>query len=212
MAIITSGIFSTPRGKISDSIWISPRTGKIYSPPPRHKDKRSELQLLHRRKMRVMAPVLRWFAKHVSAPIWGARIKYLTPYTFAVGLSLPLYYDWNNVQNLRVLMLYDKWWSPYYLGSLPPNTHYSFIFRPLPDSLIGRDVQMCFTAYTTVPFRTKTTGWIPYAVGPLPGFSWQWQLPVGDSATHFIAAYQEDSGLWIYVGESVNYYSTPYFL
>jgi hypothetical protein len=45
MAKLPAGIFSLPRGKLSDDIWISPKTGKIYSPAPRHRNPRTITQM-----------------------------------------------------------------------------------------------------------------------------------------------------------------------
>lgn len=203
MAQLPSGILSVPRGKLSSSVWIHPRTGVVYSPPPKHIDKRSPLQIEHRRRMRLAARFVRPAVRLISKPIWGTRIRGITPYNFAMGITMADWLEYQSIPVIHLLFAEQSGWPCWEQSGAMPGPYYFWEMLPVPPSLVGRDPRCCIFGYHDNPYRYAFSGWLPWVQGTrfLPG----WREPIVPKFSRWLqmATYRDSSGLLIYYAEGM---------
>jgi hypothetical protein len=118
MAKAPKGILGPISGKLSGDVWISPKTGKWYSPRPKHKITYTPEQLERRRRMRLCTRLLRDPYRKLMKPFWGRSRGFVSGWNIALQGTLLNYYEYAGVPYLRpfgVGRYDDPWYSVYML-------------------------------------------------------------------------------------------------
>lgn len=130
MAILHSGILSTPTGTISPELWISPKTKRFYTPKPTHTDRRTPAQLEHRRRMALAGHLLHNIYKTVIKPFWGRMTVPLTGFAMAQKGTLLNYYEVEGIPHLRPWGNVPESEMWYYVAWYPAWSNYRLVFYP----------------------------------------------------------------------------------
>jgi hypothetical protein len=203
MATIDAGIFSHPRGKLSSSVWISPSTGKLYSPPPRHVDPRTALQLEYRRRMRVLGPLFRSVYRDYLKLFYPHRVANVSPYALLLGSHIRGYYEVSGVPAIKFLAFASPalWW--WYLTASGPQSRLYVDWSPFVDLNFPGDCQafiwVCYPDGRTV----WNTAFLPYY--PLRRQAIPFKFSMRSSLTILVYASvfrRDTTGLYLLIAEA----------
>jgi hypothetical protein len=94
MAVLPNGILSTPLGRFSSNLWISPKTRVAYVPAPTHRDAKSRAQVHFRAFFRYNAHAGKAIGKPLLKRLYFDKHAYFSPYHKWIGEELKQYKAW----------------------------------------------------------------------------------------------------------------------